>query len=217
MNVSPLQRRPAQNAPPGAGPARSSPEPWLPAVSRRSRVLRVIDILLGKVLTLVLAAGALALGIATFVLLAQGVPRPNLVFAMVLANMVVVLLLGAVLAGRLTRVLVERRRGSAGSRLHVRLVLLFCGVAVTPAIVVAVFATFFFHLGIQAWFNEPVRTALEESLQAARGYLEEHRNNIRADALGMANDLIARRPAFSATTRNAVRARCWAPRPRCAA
>jgi len=168
--------------PPPAGPAAPPPH--------RSRVRRVIDILLGKVLTLVLAAGALALSIATFMLLAQRVPRPNLVFAMVLANMVVALLLGAVLAGRLTRVWVERRRGSAGSRLHIRLVLLFSGVAVIPTIVVAVFATFFFHLGIQAWFNEPVRTTLQESLQAARGYLEEHRNNIRADALGMANDLM---------------------------
>ena len=156
----------------------------------RSRLRRVTDFLLGKVLTLVLAAGALALGIATFVMLSQGVPRPNLAFAMVLANTVLVLLLGAVLAGRLTRVWVERRRGSAGSRMHIRLVLLFSGVAVIPTIVVAVFATFFFHLGIQAWFNEPVRTTLQESLQAARGYLEEHRNNIRADALGMANDLV---------------------------
>jgi len=156
----------------------------------RSRLGRIVDFLLGKVLTLVLAAGALVLGIATFVMLTQRVPRPNLAFAMVLANMVVVLLLGAVLAGRLTRVWVERRRGSAGSRLHIRLVLLFSGVAVIPTIVVAVFATFFFHLGIQAWFNEPVRTTMVESLQAARGYLEEHRNNIRADALGMANDLV---------------------------
>jgi two-component system nitrogen regulation sensor histidine kinase NtrY len=166
----------------------TAPEP--PAGTGRSRVGRIVDILLDKVLTLVLAAGALALGIATFVLLAQGVPRPNLVFGMVLANLVVVLLLGAVLAGRLTRVWVERRRGSAGSRLHIRLVLLFSGVAVIPTIVVAVFATFFFDLGIQAWFNEPVRTALQESLQVASGYMEEHRNNIRADALGMANDLM---------------------------
>ena len=161
-----------------------------PVAPPRSRLRRVTDFLLGKLLTLMLAAGALALGIATFIMLAQGVPRPNLAFAMVLANMVVLLLLGAVLAGRLTRVWVERRRGSAGSRMHIRLVLLFSGVAVIPTIVVAVFATFFFQLGIQAWFNEPVRTTLQESLQAARGYLEEHRNNIRADALGMANDLV---------------------------
>nr|WP_294545930.1 PAS domain-containing sensor histidine kinase [uncultured Rhodopila sp.] len=169
------------------------PPPDIPVhdlAAPRSRVRRILDILLGKVLTLVLAAGALALGMVTFILLAQSVPRPNLLFGVVLANMVVALLLGAVLAGRLTRVWVERRRGSAGSQLHIRLVLLFSGVAVIPTIVVAVFATFFFHLGIQAWFNEPVRTTLEESVQAARGYMEEHRNNIRADALGMANDLV---------------------------
>ena len=74
-----------------------------------------------------------------------------------LANLSALLLLGAVLAGRLTRVWVERRRGSAGSRLHVRLVLLFSGVAVAPTIVVACFAVAFFHFGIQAWFNDPVR------------------------------------------------------------
>ena len=93
------------------------------------------------------------------------------------------------LAGRLTRVWVERRRGSAGSRLHVRLVLLFGGVAVAPTIMVACFAVAFFHFGIQAWFNDPVRQAVTESLQVSRGYLEEHRNNIRAVALEMANDL----------------------------
>ncbi len=54
---------------------------------------------------------------------------------------------------------------------------------------VAVFSTMVFNLGIQTWFSDPVRTALQEGLQASRGYLEEHRNNVRADALGMANDL----------------------------
>ena len=153
---------------------------------------RFADLLLGKGVTLILAAIALVLGIATFVLLSGGVRlqlTPSALMAMVVANLAVVLLLGAVLAGRLTRVWVERRRGSAGSRLHVRLVLLFSVVAVTPTILVALFATAFFTLGIEAWFNDRVRTALSEGLEASRGYLEEHRNNIRGDALGMANDL----------------------------
>jgi two-component system nitrogen regulation sensor histidine kinase NtrY len=181
--VSPQQMPPDQQVP-----------EILTGLARPGRLRRLGDILLGKVVTLILALGALLLGIATFVVLAGGVPMgvdPNVVLAMVVANLAVLLLLGAVLAGRVTRVWVERRRGSAGSKLHVRLVLLFSGVAVVPAIVVAIFATAFFNLGIQAWFNDRVRTALQESLQASRGYLEEHRNNIRADALGMANDLTA--------------------------
>ena len=162
------------------------------APPRGSRWRRLADILLGKVVTLVLAAVAVALAVATFAVLAGGVNvagRPHAVFAMVLSNAVVLLLLAAVLAGRLTRVWADRRRGSAGSRLHVRLVLLFSVVAVTPVIVVAVFATALFSLGIQSWFDDRVRTAIQESLQASRGYLEEHRQNIRSDALAMANDL----------------------------
>jgi two-component system nitrogen regulation sensor histidine kinase NtrY len=162
-----------------------------PATARRWRG-RLGEIMLGKGVTLALTALALAVGISTFMILARGSPlgvKPGVSVGLVLANLSVLLLLGAVLAGRLTRVWVERRRGSAGARLHVRLVLLFSGVAVAPTIVVACFAVAFFHLGIQAWFNDPVRTALSESLQVSRGYLEEHRNNIRAVALEMANDL----------------------------
>jgi len=175
-------------------PALLSPSPA--QATREGLVRRLLswlgNAMIGTTVTLLLAAVALALGIATFVLLARGAPfgvDPGLGVGLVLANLFVLLLLGAVLAGRLTRVWVERRRGSAGARLHVRLVLLFSGVAVAPTIVVAAFAAAFFHFGIQSWFNDPVRAALTESLQVARGYVEEHRNNIRAAALEMANDL----------------------------
>ncbi len=150
------------------------------------------DVMLGKAVTLSLTTLALMVGLATFIILARGSPlgwKPGVGVGLVLANLSVLLLLGAVLGGRLTRVWVERRRGSAGSRLHVRLVFLFSGVAVAPTIVVACFAVAFFHFGISAWFNDPVRASLAESLQVSRGYLDEHRNNIRAVALEMANDL----------------------------
>jgi len=173
----------------------SSPEP------ARSLLRKISESLLGKIATIVFASLALGVGIATFVFLAHGAPlgfTPGLGVGLVLANLSVLLLLGAVLAGRLTRVWVERRRGSAGSRLHVRLVLLFSGVAVAPTIVVAAFAVTFFHFGIQAWFNDPVRAALDASLQASRGYLEEHRNNIRSVALEMGNDITRAGPYLSA-------------------
>jgi two-component system nitrogen regulation sensor histidine kinase NtrY len=166
--------------------------PTAPEPPRTSILSHLGRILVTKAMTFALTAVALGVGISTFMILARGSPlglQPGIGTALVLANLSTLLLLGAVLAGRLTRVWVERRRGSAGSQLHVRLVLLFSGVAVAPTIVVACFAVAFFHFGIQAWFNEPVRSALNESLQVSRGYLEEHRNNIRSDALEMANDL----------------------------
>jgi two-component system nitrogen regulation sensor histidine kinase NtrY len=161
-------------------------------VTRQSRSRRIADILFGRLVTLALAAAAAALGIGSFVIMSSGAPlaiRPNLVTALVVSNLSVLLLLGASLAGRLTRVWVERRRGSAGSRLHVRLVLLFSVVAVIPTILVGVFATAWFSLGIQFWFNDRIRTALEEGLQASQGYLSEHRDTIKTDAIGMRADL----------------------------
>lgn len=162
------------------------------SAGRSARLGYLGDVMLGKGITLVLATLALMVGLATFIILARGSPlgwKPGVGVGLVLANVSVLLMLGTVLGGRLTRVWVERRRGTAGARLHVRLVFLFSGVAVAPTIVVACFAVAFFHFGIQSWFNEPVRASLAESLQVSHGYLEEHRNNIRAVALEMANDL----------------------------
>jgi two-component system, NtrC family, nitrogen regulation sensor histidine kinase NtrY len=184
------------NVAPPPGSLRPGPpiEPPPDAEASRARSLlgHIASILLGRAVTLLLAALAFVVGLATFVILSRGASfgiESGVGVGLVLANLSAVLLLVAVLAGRLTRVWVERRRGSAGSRLHVRLVLLFGGVAVAPAILVACFAVAFFHFGIQAWFNDPVRQAVTESLQVSRGYLDEHRDNIRAVALEMANDL----------------------------
>ena len=98
MNVAP---------PPGSLRPESPAEPP-PAteVSRARTVLGgIANILLGKAVTLVLAALAFAVGLATFVFLARGAPfglRPGVGVGLVLANLSAVLLLVAVLAGRLT-------------------------------------------------------------------------------------------------------------------
>ena len=98
-----------------------------------------------------------------------------------LADLVLVLMLCVVVFGRVVQLWMERRRGSAGSRLHIRLATLFSVVAVAPSIIVAVFSVLFLNLGIESWFSERVRTALDESMAVAAAYINEHRQIIRAD------------------------------------
>ena len=158
-----------------------------------------LDLALGRLSTLILASLALVLGITTFAVLAGRVKltlHSGVAVGMTIADFAVLMLLVIVLAGRVIRVVQEHKRGTAGARLHVRLVVLFGVVAAIPAILVAIFATVFFNLGIQAWFNQKVQTALEESLQVAQGYLDEHQNDIRLDALAIANDLSQQGPIF---------------------
>jgi two-component system nitrogen regulation sensor histidine kinase NtrY len=116
-------------------------------------------------------------------------PAPTIVFALLLVDTTLLVALAVVVARRLVRVWVARRQGLAGADLHVRIVILFSLVAVTPAILVAVFSTLFLHFGMQAWFSERVRTAIEASNAVAHAYLEEYRQSIRSEAFAMANEI----------------------------
>jgi two-component system nitrogen regulation sensor histidine kinase NtrY len=143
-------------------------------------------------LALLLTISAVAAGLATYWVISRAPPfGPDVGTVLILLNLdlVLLLLLGVVIARRLVQLVLQLRQGSAGSRLHTRLVLLFSGVAVTPAIIVAVFSVFFLSSGLENWFSERIRNALENSMNVAEAYLQEHKENIRADALAMAADL----------------------------
>jgi two-component system nitrogen regulation sensor histidine kinase NtrY len=147
----------------------------------------------GRALTAALALAVLMAGIATYVALTSGEAlggvAPRGVVILLSLDLVLVLVTGTLVILRVVRVWIERRRGAAGSRLHVRLVVLFSVVSVTPAIVVAVLSALLIQYGIEEWFNSRVSTAIQEAKVVANAYLEEHQQVIGGDALAMANDL----------------------------
>lgn len=146
----------------------------------------------GRILAISLAVAAAVAVSGTFAAI-RGFPPfgsdPSSVLLWLYADLIVLLLLAVVIAWRVVALWVERRRGAAGSRLHVRMVRLFGFVSVVPAIIVALASIIFFNFGLQSWLSTQVRTALEESVAVAEAYLHEHKQNIRADALAMAQDL----------------------------
>ncbi|KAF0114718.1 MAG: two-component system NtrC family nitrogen regulation sensor histidine kinase NtrY, partial [Rhodospirillaceae bacterium] len=111
---------------------------------------------------------------------------PTAVLVLLNVDLILLLSLGVVIARRIAGVWAERRKGRAGSRLHVRFVVLFSAVAVAPAILVAVFSILFFTIGLEAWFSSRVRTALDESVAVAQVYVTEHRQGIANDVRAMA-------------------------------
>lgn len=102
---------------------------------------------------------------------------------------ILMLLLCTVVGRRLYLLWQERRNRAAGSGLQGRLVTLFSFVAVTPAILVAIFSALFLNHGLEVWFSDRVNTALNQSLVVAKSYLDEHRKTISSDILSIANDL----------------------------
>jgi len=143
-------------------------------------------------LALFLSVVAIVSSIATYFLITGAPPSGSsirLVLFLLNFDLVILVLLGFVVGRRLLQLLGQRREGLAGSKLHTRLVGLFAVVALTPAIVVSIFSMFFLSSGLETWFSDRIRSAIDNSLAVAEAYLEEHKEVIRADALAMAADL----------------------------
>lgn len=143
-------------------------------------------------LAIVLMIAAVAAGFATYLAMTETPPfgnDPDTVIWLLNLDLIILMMLVVLVARRLASLFSGRRRGVAGSRLHVRLVFIFGLLAAMPAIIMTVFAAFFFHFGVQSWFSDRVRTAVNESQAVAEAYLAEHMQVIRADTMAMAQDL----------------------------
>ena len=156
---------------------------------------------LGRRLTLALMVAAALAGTATFLAITNvsrfGITQ-DIVLTLIVIDLALVLLLGVTIAWVLVRLWTQRRAGLVGARLHIKLVSLFALVAVVPAIIVVVLAALFFNTQVQAWFNDRVRTAVENSVVVADAYLAEHKRAITADSAAMAEDLARTWPRFAA-------------------
>ncbi|MDP7101970.1 MAG: two-component sensor histidine kinase, partial [Rhodospirillales bacterium] len=147
---------------------------------------------LTRILVVIISVALLVSGLATILVLADYSPLDSnltTVIALLNLDLVLALSLGALLARRLVGAWITRKYGSAGSRLHMKMVVSFGLVAIIPALLVVVFLGLFLNFGMETWFSDRVRTAVNASTIVAQSYLREHQKNIRGVALAMANDI----------------------------
>lgn len=116
-------------------------------------------------------------------------PEREAVRPLLLIDTIILLLLIGVVSLNFVRLFMARRRGSAGSRLQVRLVALIAFVAVVPTIIVAVVSALFINVGVNVWFGEGARTAINSSVAVANAYVLENRRTIEGDVRAMAEAL----------------------------
>jgi len=156
-------------------------------LQRQKRVQNIATlglVLLGPVMALVtyMVLGPLDKGAAS-----------PLLRIVLLADLVYVLLIAALVLQRVARMVTARRARSAGSRLHMRLTVVFAVIALIPTVLVAVFAVLTVNVGLEGWFSDRVRQVLGNSLEAAQAYENEHRHDLVLDAKALAAFLDAAR------------------------
>ena len=120
--------------------------------SRRFRTVSVVGlVLLGIVLT-----------ILSFLVFSSIVfeASPEVIRSVALANLVYIITVAGLIAGRVARIIQGRRRRASGSRLHMNLTRVFVLVALVPTVVVAIFATISLNFGLEGWFSDRVRQVL---------------------------------------------------------
>src|ERR1700731_4456968 len=149
--------------------------------------------------------GAIAVGVAllsapaTFLVLAGMTPIDpvqSVVLTLLAVNAGTSFLLLAIIAMEVWVVIQARRRGYAGSRLHVQIVGLFAVIAAVPTVLVAVVASTTLDRGLDRFFSTRTRAMIEQSLIVADAYVSEHAQAIRGEILAMAFDLGRARQMF---------------------
>ncbi len=149
--------------------------------------------------------GAAAVGIAllsataTFLVLADLTPITpvhRVVVDLLLGNAVTGLLLLAIIGREVWVVVQARRRGRAGSRLHVQIVALFAVIAAVPTVLVSVVASTTLNNALDRYFSSRTRAMIEQSMIVADAYVTDHAQIIRAEILAMAYDVSRAKPLF---------------------
>ncbi len=156
--------------------ARNLTRGWLGRLARLGRFRTEATfglVLLGPVLALAtyLVLGPLERGSSDLSL--------RLVF---LADFIYVLVVATLVLGTIARMVAARRARSAGSRLHLRLTVVFAIIALIPTVTIAVFAVLTVSVGLEGWFSDRVQKVVGASISAAEAYREDQRRDLIEDA-----------------------------------
>ena len=151
--------------------------------------------------------GPIAVGLAllsalvTFLVLAgltPVAPTHYVVVTLLLVNAGAGLLLLLIIGREVWRIFQARRAGTAGARLHVRIVGLFSVIAAVPAILVAIVASITLDRGLDQLFSVRARSAIDNSAIVAEAYVRDHAQMVRSDIVLISFDLVRGRSIFEA-------------------
>ncbi|MFN4143710.1 ATP-binding protein [Aestuariivirga sp.] len=155
-----------------------------------------------------LVVAGVVCGLATFAILTGMTPiRPTSesTILLIILNGVVLMVMALLVIGQLIFLFIEKRRGTPGASLHLRLVSLFSVIAVVPAIIVAVFASVTLNRGLDAWFSLRTRAIVDSAVNVAESYVRDHAEAVRNDVVQISNDLSQQRDMFESDRPSFVR------------
>ncbi len=123
-------------------------------------------------------------------------PTSRVLVASAVINSLFIVGLVFLIGREVMRLFKARNRGRAAARLHVRIVALFSVIAITPAILVAIFASITLNVGLDRWFSIRTQSIVSSSMNIAQAYMMENASYLQGQTISMANDLERNRALF---------------------
>ncbi len=87
------------------------------------------------------------------------------------------------------KVLSERKKGKLGAETSLRYIIFFTTTTLLPSIIIAIFSLILFNVGLQKYFDNKIKTVVNDSAEVAKNYVDQTRSSVEADILLMVLDI----------------------------
>tara|TARA_B110000438_G_scaffold300731_1_gene353811 strand:+ start:3 stop:1787 length:1785 start_codon:yes stop_codon:yes gene_type:complete len=87
------------------------------------------------------------------------------------------------------KILTDRKKGKLGSETSIRYIIFFSTTTLLPSIIIAIFSLILFNVGLQKYFDDKIKTVVNNSSEVAKNYVDQIRSSIEADIVLMLMDI----------------------------
>ncbi len=108
---------------------------------------------------------------------------------LLILDVTVLILFLMLLVRETTKLFLKIKSGKEGSKTSLNYVLQFSLFAFIPSLVIAIFSLILFNVGLQKYFDKKITTAVNNSYEVAKNYIEETKRSVEADIFLVGIDL----------------------------
>ena len=102
---------------------------------------------------------------------------------LLIVNLGLVLLFFLIIIREIYKLFKGKDQQGIVSKANLRYITFFSVSTLLPSILIAIFSLILFSVGLQKYFDQKITTAVNNSYDVAKNYVDESKNNIEADIL----------------------------------
>ncbi len=108
---------------------------------------------------------------------------------LLIIDLALVLVFFLIIVREIYKLFKNKEKEVVGSKANLRYISFFSISILLPSILIAIFSLILFSVGLQKYFDQKITTAVNNSYDVAKNYVDETRNNIEADSLLVSIDI----------------------------